>query len=162
MDSHRVAPAPEAEAQGRNDWKDIKGYEEYRISKGGEVWRKDGYGSDGRSIRAHPISILTACNKTKYVCLWNNGKRKNIMLHKLYADAFGVSEKQAIQILYKAKIESQSAVRNVRKLLMEDIEELKAQQAAGKNREKEIRCLEFFLIQVNNTYAGDAAGMQNE
>lgn len=162
MDSHRITPEAGLPAQGRNEWKDIKGYEEYKISKEGEVWRKDGYGSDGRSIRTHPISIRTACNNTKYVCLWSNGKRKNVMLHKLYAEAFRVTEKEAIQILYQVKARSWSAARNIRKLLIEDIEELKAQQAAGQNREEEIRCLELFLIQASNAYAADAAGMRNE
>lgn len=74
-------------------WKDIKGYEgKYKISNYGEVISLPRFKNNHSKLQEVPMKKITPYINNKngyvYVYLCNDGKYKNIRLHKLVADNF--------------------------------------------------------------------------
>lgn len=77
-------------------WRDIKDYEGlYEINENAVVRRVEGKGIDGRKVTTHVVVSSKTRKGTRYIALWKNGNRKTFMLHKLYAEAFYMSENEA-------------------------------------------------------------------
>lgn len=132
-------------------WRDIKGYEGlYEINENGVLRRMEGIGSDGRRVSAHVVASSRAVNGMRYVALWKDGQRKTYMLHKLYAAAFYVSEKEACRRLYKGFSGNVQAVRNVRNILLHNLDSLEKEHAAGNSRHDEILYIKQFLDELEN------------
>ena len=86
-------------------WRDIKDYEGlYEINENAVVRRVEGKGIDGRKVTTHVVVSSKTRKGTRYIALWKNGNRKTFMLHKLYAEAFYMSENEACRRLYKGFI----------------------------------------------------------
>ena len=86
-------------------WRDIKDYEGlYEINENAVVRRVEGKGIYGRKVTTHVVVSSKTRKGTRYIALWKNGNRKTFMLHKLYAEAFYMSENEACRRLYKGFI----------------------------------------------------------
>ena len=72
------------------------------------------------------------------------------MLHKVYAEAFGIPVDEAIRILYEGFDGSLSAKDNIRVWLQEKIQDCELQMRKGKNFNDEILYLKAFLKQLND------------
>lgn len=126
-------------------WKTIKGYEEYQISDKAVIQRCP----EDKASRI--INPNKASNGALYVTLWKNGKRKNYMLHKLYASAFGISQEEAEKIVYGGYTNSNEAKNNVRNWLSKKLAEC---EMAGKDnavKHDEILYLKSFLEMMQST-----------
>lgn len=124
-------------------WLNIRNYEgEYQISDKGYVRRISGRG-------CHIVKSCKSANGRHYITLWKNGKRRSFALHKLYADAFGVSEKCSIKILYEGYKGDLEAKDRVRKWLINKISDCEENIQDDKNINDEIRYLKSFLRQLN-------------
>ena len=100
-------------------WRDIKDYEGlYEINENAVVRRVEGKGIDGRKVTTHVVVSSKTRKGTRYIALWKNGNRKTFMLHKLYAEAFYMSENEACRRLYKGFIGYGQAVQNVKDILL--------------------------------------------
>ena len=89
-------------------WRDIKDYEGlYEINENAVVRRVEGKGIDGRKVTTHVVVSSKTRKGTRYIALWKNGNRKTFMLHKLYAEAFYMSENEACRRLYKGSSKCQ-------------------------------------------------------
>lgn len=127
-------------------WKDIPGYEnEYQISKEAAIKRKDRIAVDGRHLSARIATASRAMNGKYYISLWKDGKRKTFMLHKLYAKAFCISEKEAIRRIYEGFSGRREPAEYVRGLLEDDIKILKDEQRKGTDRKEEILYMKKFI-----------------
>jgi hypothetical protein len=70
-------------------WKDIPGYEgKYQVSSEGRVKSVDCFDSRGHHVRERIRSFCHNRNGYLYVNLSKNGKPKNILVHRLVAEAF--------------------------------------------------------------------------
>ncbi len=70
-------------------WKDIVGYEGlYMVSDKGNVLSYEKYGSDGRLLLKRLLKGGRYSNGYKFVCLRNNSNNRNLMIHRLVAEAF--------------------------------------------------------------------------
>lgn len=125
-------------------WLNIDGYNgEYQLSEKGDLLRDDEV--KGRRI----VKSCTAANGRKYVTLWKNGERKNVMLHNLYYETFHVPVRTAMQILYEGYIGQEAAKKQVRTWLLEKIQECQEEEKAGVSRHDEILYLKTFLEEIN-------------
>lgn len=132
-------------------WKSIRGYEGlYEINENAVVRRMDGVGSDGRKVSAHVVVASRAQNGMRYIALWKDGKRRTYMLHKIYAAAFYISEKDAARRLYRGFTGDRQAVRNVKESLLEDLAFYKEEEEQGICHHDEILYLCQFLEQLQN------------
>ena len=127
-------------------WRDIKDYEGlYEINENAVVRRVEGKGIDGRKVTTHVVVSSKTRKGTRYIALWKNGNRKTFMLHKLYAEAFYMSENEACRRLYKGFIGYGQAVQNVKDILLKNLSDLEKEQAIGENRHDEILYIQQFL-----------------
>ena len=78
------------------------------------------------------------------------GNRKTFMLHKLYAEAFYMSENEACRRLYKGFIGYGQAVQNVKDILLKNLSDLEKEQSIGENRHDEILYIQQFLDELKN------------
>lgn len=76
------------------------------------------------------------------------------MLHKLYAENFGVSRNEACRRVYKGFTGEKHAIDNVKEILLGNIAVLKKKQAAGENRTDEILYMEQFLKELEKDKIG--------
>lgn len=130
-------------------WKEIRGYEGiYEINDEAVVRRLSGRCADGRRTSTHRVMSSPTAKGTRYIALWKEGERKTFMLHKLYAQAFCMSEKEACRRLYQGFSGDEQAVNNVRKILINDLKDLEAIEAAGENRHDEILYIKQFLDEM--------------
>ena len=123
------------------EWQDIPGYGGvYQISRSGDV-RRVSFGKN------RPIASCRASNGKTVVYLSVNGKQKCHMLHKLYANAFDVSEAEACRILYSGfPLTNEEAKEHVQEILKEKIAE-----CIGKEWLDEARFLQKFLEEISHT-----------
>lgn len=136
-------------------WKNIKGYEGlYEINEKAEIRRIEGTGLDGRKVRTHCIHPSKTEKGTLYIALWKGGRRRTVMLHKLYVDNFGVSRNEACRRVYKGFTGEKHAIDNVKEILLGNIAVLKKKQAAGENRTDEILYMEQFLKELEKDKIG--------
>lgn len=143
-------------------WYDIKGYEDlYEINENAVIRRKKGNGSDGRSIESHVVVASNTRKGTKYISLWKGGERKTFMLHKLYAEAFGVSENQAKRKIYLGFHGDRAAVDKVCDSLYEVLDSYAAEEKKGISRNDEILYIRQFLYELKNDMAGCYVEAQN-
>lgn len=134
-------------------WKDIPGYEnEYQISEEASIKRKDGVAADGRHLPARTVSASRAVNGKYYISLWKDGTRRSFMLHKLYAKAFGISEKEAIRRIYEGFSGRREPLEYVLWLLEDDIRLLEDEQKKGTDRKEEILFLKKFIENLKIFY----------
>lgn len=125
-------------------WKKIKGYEnEYEISKKGDVRRLDD------EYDGHIVQSTIASNGKLQVQLWKNGLRKNFMLHNLYAEAFEISVKKAMRILYEGFEGDTAAKDRVKRWLLEKIHECEQSNDSDAPPGDEILYLKSFLRELN-------------
>ena len=95
-------------------WRDIKEYEGlYEINENAVVRRVEGKGIDGRKVTTHVVVSSKTRKGTRYIALWKDGNRKTFMLHKIYAEAFYMSENEACRRLYKGFIGYGQAVQKI-------------------------------------------------
>ena len=112
-------------------WRDIKDYEGlYEINENAVVRRVEGKGIDGRKVTTHVVV--------------------SFMLHKLYAEAFYMSENEACRRLYKGFIGYGQAVQNVKDILLKNLSDLEKEQSIGENRHDEILYIQQFLDELKN------------
>lgn len=143
-------------------WRDIKGYEGlYEINEEAVVRRVEGNRVDGRSVTEHVVASSKTRKGTRYVALWKDRGRKTYMLHKLYAEAFFMSENEACRRLYKGFIGYGQAVENVKNILLKNLSDLKKEQSEGKNRHDEILYMEQFLKELKNDKVGSVRQAEN-
>ena len=129
-------------------WLNIAGYDgEYQISDKGTVQHITTF-KKGRAL--NEVKRCVASNGKYYITLWKNGNRKTYMLHKVYAEAFGIPVDEAIRILYEGFDGSLSAKDNIRVWLQEKIQDCELQMRKGKNFNDEILYLKAFLKQLND------------
>lgn len=103
-------------------WRDIKEYEGlYEINENAVVRRVEGKGIDGRKVTTHVVVSSKTRKGTRYIALWKDGNRKTFMLHKIYAEAFYMSENEACRRLYKGFIGYGQAVQNVKEIFFSGI-----------------------------------------
>lgn len=70
-------------------WKDVVGYEGlYQVSNLGNVKRIMFINNKIAKPKETIMSLYTNKEKRKYVCLYKNDKRKNVLVHRLVAQAF--------------------------------------------------------------------------
>ena len=132
-------------------WRDIKDYEGlYEINENAVVRRVEGKGIDGRKVTTHVVVSSKTRKGTRYIALWKNGNRKTFMLHKLYAEAFYMSENEACRRLYKVFIGYGQAVQNVKDILLKNLSDLEKEQSIGENRHDEILYIQQFLDELKN------------
>lgn len=101
-------------------------------------------------ITTHVVVSSKTRKGTRYIALWKNGNRKTFMLHKLYAEAFYMSENEACRRLYKGFIGYGQAVQNVKDILLKNLSDLEKEQAIGENRHDEILYIQQFLDELKN------------
>lgn len=136
-------------------WKAIKGYEGlYEINEEAVVRRLAGTACDGRKVSSHVVVSSKTRKGTRYIALWKEGKRKTFMLHKLYAEAFGVSENEASRRLYLGFTGDGAAIHNVRSALLANLNFYEEEQASGQNRNDEILYIKHFLYELKSGKAG--------
>lgn len=136
-------------------WKDIKGYEGlYEINEKAEIRRIEGTRLDGRKVRTHCVHPSKTEKGTLYIALWKDGVRRTVMLHKLYAENFGISRNEACRRIYKGFTGEKQAIDNVKEILLRNIAILKKEQAAGKNSTDEILYMEQFLKELEKDKIG--------
>lgn len=90
-------------------WKDIKGYEnKYQISNLGRVKALD-------YRRTKKEKILDSRNNKGYkaIALWNNGKRRVFLIHRLVANAFIPNPNKFPQINHKDENKLNNSVDNL-------------------------------------------------
>lgn len=132
-------------------WREIKGYEGlYEINEQAMVRRMSGTASDGRRTSAHRVLSSKTAKGTDYIALWKDGERRTFMLHKLYAQAFYMSEKEACRRLYYGFRGDGQAVENVKVILMNNLKELEEREAAGEDHHDEILYMKQFLEEMKN------------
>ena len=132
-------------------WREIKGYEGvYEINENAVVRRVEGRGSDGRRISAHVVASSKTRKGTRYIALWKDGDRKTFMLHKIYSDAFYISENEACRRLYKGFSGNATAVQNVKDILLKNLTDLEQEQTLGTDRHDEILYIKQFLEELKN------------
>ena len=132
-------------------WREIKGYEGlYEINEDAVIRRVEGTGSDGRKISTHVVSSSKTRKGTRYIALWKDGDRKTFMLHKIYSDAFYISENEACRRLYKGFSGNATAVQNVKEILLHNLTELEQEQAGGEDRHDEILYIKQFLEELKH------------
>ena len=130
-------------------WRDIKEYEGlYEINENAVVRRVEGKGIDGRKVTTHVVVSSKTRKGTRYIALWKDGNRKTFMLHKIYAEAFYMSENEACRRLYKGFIGYGQAVQNVKDILLRNLSDLEKEQSAGENRHDEILYIQQFLDEL--------------
>ena len=73
------------ESSTHEEWKTVKGYEDYEVSNRGNVRSNKSYHTKTKGMFLKPRD-----NGTGYltVCLWKGNKRKNHYVHRLVAEAF--------------------------------------------------------------------------
>lgn len=136
-------------------WQAIKGYEGlYEISEEAVVRRLEGKAIDGRRISGHVVLSSKTRKGTRYIALWKGGVRKTFMLHKLYAEAFGLSENEASRRLYLGFNGDDAAIHNVRSVLLMNLNSFEEEQAKGQNRNDEILYIKQFLYELKSDRAG--------
>ena len=141
---------------GFTHWKDYyqrKLVEKYKKGNNNEnavVRRVEGKGIDGRKVTTHVVVSSKTRKGTRYIALWKNGNRKTFMLHKLYAEAFYMSENEACRRLYKGFIGYGQAVQNVKDILLKNLSDLEKEQSIGENRHDEILYIQQFLDELKN------------
>lgn len=132
-------------------WREIKGYEGlYEINENAVVRRMAGRGSDGRRISSHVVASSKTRKGTRYIALWKDGDRKTFMLHKIYSDAFYISENEACRRLYKGFSGNATAVQNVKDILLKNLTDLEQEQTLGTDRHDEILYIKQFLEELKN------------
>lgn len=132
-------------------WRDIKEYEGlYEINENAVVRRVEGKGIDGRKVTTHVVVSSKTRKGTRYIALWKDGNRKTFMLHKIYAEAFYMSENEACRRLYKGFIGYGQAVQNVKDILLRNLSDLEKEQSAGENRHDEILYIQQFLDELKD------------
>lgn len=132
-------------------WREIKGYEGlYEINEDASVRRVAGEGTDGRRISSHMVLSSRTSKGSRYIALWKNGERRTYMLHGLYAEAFHITKKEACRRLYQGFRGDGKAVRNVRQILLKNLDELERSQAAGEDNHDEILYMKQFLEELQN------------
>lgn len=138
-------------------WREIRGYEDlYEISEDAVVRRKEGCAADGRRVTSHVVIPSKTRKGTRYIALWKEGRRKTYMLHKLYAEAFGVSENEASRRCYLGFSGNHAAVDNVRTALSEVLDNYEKEAQKGIPRNDEILYIRQFLYELKNDSAGCA------
>ena len=127
-------------------WLKVKGYNgQYLLSEKGDLKRREG--RDG----THIVKSCIASNGKRYVTLWSDGKRKNVMLHNLYAETFCVPIKTAMRILYEDFDGDATARIRVRTWLLDKIQECELMESNGASLHDDILYLKSFLEQINES-----------
>lgn len=130
-------------------WREIKGYEGlYEINEQAMVRRLCGEKSDGRKTSTHRVMSSSTAKGTQYIALWKQGERRTFMLHKLYAQAFYMSEKEACRRLYQGFRGDGQAVQNVKEILLKNLNDLEQLEASGNDRHDEILYIKQFLDEL--------------
>lgn len=126
-------------------WLNVFGYNgTYQLSDKGDLRRL----SSDRGL--HIVKSCVAGNGKRYVTLWKDGKRRNVMLHNLYAETFHVPVKVAMRILYEGYQGDATAAARVKTWLMEKIQDCEQKECSGMNMNDEILYLRSFLAQINH------------
>ena len=124
-------------------WLKIAGYNgDYELSEKGDL----------RRITKRGESLVTRCKASDgklYVTLWKNSARKVYMLHRLYADTFKVSIKDAKRILYEGYSGKSEAKENVRTWLLDKIQECEQRKEYNEDLNDEVLYLKMFLKQLS-------------
>lgn len=131
-------------------WQVIEGYEDlYEINEQGVIRRMRHLDSKGKWKDPRIVLSSPAQNGSRYIALWKEGSRRIFMLHKLYAQAFKVTENEAVRRLYKGYYGTDGALSNVKKLLLSDCKRMQAEQENGIDRHDEILYLNSILIALD-------------
>lgn len=131
--------------------KSIKGYEGlYEIDENGVIRRLGGETSDGKRVHEHVVNASKTINHMRYVALRKDGMRKTYLLHKIYAQAFQISENEAIRRLYRGFTGRPSAKENVERMLIDNLLACKRAQEQGEDRHDEILYIMEFLAEMKN------------
>lgn len=70
-------------------WRDVVGYErKYMVSDTGKIISCERHGTDGRLLREKEIKGGHFSNGYQFVCLRKDSKSKNLLVHRLVAEAF--------------------------------------------------------------------------
>lgn len=74
------------------------------------------------------------------------------MLHKLYAKAFNISEKEAIRRIYEGFSGRREPLEYVRGLLEDDIRLLEEEQRKGTDRKEELLYMKKFVKDISKFF----------
>lgn len=138
-------------------WREIKGYEGlYEINEDAVIRRMEGIGTDGRTVTSHVVVASKTQKGTRYINLWKDGLRKTFMLHKIYAETYGVSENEASRRCYLGFKGDDNAVDNVRIALSKVLDDYQKEEKNGISRNDEILYIRQFLYELKTDNAGCA------
>ena len=144
-------------------WKPIQNYEDiYEISNLGRIRSLDRLTQHGHKIKGKYKKFTKGNNGYLYVCLYKNGKRKNLLVHRLVITTFNGGSDNGLQVNHKNEIKTCNRLDNLEYMTpKENTNYGTGTERMAKTKRKPVICVETGIVYGGIRAAERATGIRN-